>query len=45
MLIHWSRFTEGITKLIQHVQVYSSGTTTLVKTLSSERGKYNKHQS
>ena len=45
MLSHRIMFTEGSTKLKQHAQVYNSGTTTLVQTLSSKREKYNKYQS
>ena len=44
MLSHRIMFTEGITKLKQLAQVYSSDTTTLVQTLSSKREKYNKYQ-
>ena len=43
MLSHRIRFTEGITKLKEDAQVYSSGTTTLVQIISSKREKYNKH--
>ena len=45
MLSYRIKSTEGIIKLKQHAQAYSSSTTTLGQTLSSKREKYNKYHS